>query len=106
MERNPYEIFPWGTLPTRRCDLDHIRPYLDPDTGGPPEQTPEQTTAENLAPLSRRHHRIKTHGRWTLRHPRPGEYWWRTPTGHGFSVTRNGAHHHGRDPELDTTLAA
>lgn len=99
LEANPYEVFPWGTLPTRRCDLDHIRPY-DPDG------SPGQTSVENLAPLSRRHHRIKTHGGWILRHPRPGEYWWRTPTGHWFSVTRDGTHHHGRDAQLDSTLAA
>ena len=104
LEANPYEVFPWGTLPTRRCDLDHIRPYIHPD--GATDVPPEQTTPENLAPLSRRHHRIKTHGGWILRHPRPGEYWWRTPTGHWFSVTRDGTHHHGRDPALDSTLAA
>ncbi len=45
-------VFPWCTRPARRCDKDHSIPH---SRGGP-------TCPCNLAPLCRRHHRIKTHG--------------------------------------------
>lgn len=89
--RLPYEVFPFGTRVSRACDLDHVRPY---DADGPPGQT----DPEKLAPLGRFHHRLKTFGGWQIHHPRPQEYWWRTPTGHWFSVTDEGTRHHGRDP--------
>jgi len=38
----------------RRCDLDHVRPWVTGGGGGP-------TTASNLWPLCRPHHRLKTH---------------------------------------------
>ncbi len=96
LEQNPYEVFPWGTLPSRRADGDHARPY---QAQGPPDQT----STENSAPLSRLHHRLKTNGRWTLRHPRPGHYFWRSPHGHWFHVSARGSVHLGRSAELDAT---
>lgn len=92
--RTPYEVFPFGTLKSRRADNDHPEPYV---FDGPPGQT----SLENNAKLSRFHHRLKTNGNWVLRHPEPGTYWWRTPQGHWFRVDPSGTHWHGRDPALD-----
>jgi hypothetical protein len=47
--------FPQCTRPSRRCDLDHVNPW---DTGG-------TTSVENLIPLCRGHHRLKTFTAWT-----------------------------------------
>ena len=55
-------VFPWCTRPARRCDTDHTIPAA---RGGP-------TCPCNLAPLCRRHHRIKTHGGWTYTAIEPG----------------------------------
>ena len=59
---NPTCVFPWCTRSARRCDSDHIQPY---DSGG-------TTSSDNIAPLCRRHHRLKTHGGWTYRPLEPG----------------------------------
>lgn len=87
--RDPYESFPYGTLPARSGDLDHVIPWRD-------DGSPGQTRLDNLAPLSRRHHRMKTVGRWQVRQPKPGEYWWRTPQGHWLRVDAAGTHYMGR----------
>jgi hypothetical protein len=92
--RTPFEAFPYGTLPSRGADDGHAHPYRP---GGPPGQT----NPDNLAKLSRFHHRLKTNGGWALRTWTRGEYWWRTPHGHWFRVDATGTHHHGRDPALD-----
>ncbi len=59
-------VFPWCGRNARRCDLDHVIPFdhQHPDRGGP-------TTTDNLAPLCRRHHRLKTKGRWHYRMTEP-----------------------------------
>jgi hypothetical protein len=71
---------PWCHRPAKRCDTDHIDPY-DPD--GPPGQT----NTENLAPLCRLHHRMKTHGGWTYTMLEPGVFLWRSP--HGYTWLRD-----------------
>ncbi len=96
--RTPYEVFPYGTLSSRKADDDHVQPFVAPDGGGPPGQT----RLTNNAKLSRFHHRLKTNGEWALRHPEPGVYLWRTPHGHWFRLDHSGTHHLGRDPDLDT----
>lgn len=86
--RHPVEVFPYGTQPSRTADLDHTIPYRTPSRGGPPGQT----RPDNLGPLSRRHHRAKTFGGWTLRQPEPGVNVWRSPHGHVFHVGHHGTH--------------
>lgn len=81
--RNPVDVFPHGSRPTRSCDLDHTEPYRDDGTRG-------QTGLHNLGPLSRRAHRAKTHGGWRLAQPEPGVYWWRSPMGYEYLVTAAG----------------
>ncbi|GAB4000670.1 HNH endonuclease signature motif containing protein [Nocardioides marmoraquaticus] len=80
--RDAHCVFPGCHRDSRRCDLDHIEPYVPPDDGGPPGQT----HPANLAPLCRRHHNAKTHHDWTYRRDRDGTYRWTSPTGHTYSV--------------------
>ncbi|HSE07649.1 MAG TPA: DUF222 domain-containing protein [Nocardioidaceae bacterium] len=89
--RNPCCPFPWCVNTSRRKDLDHIQPYrppddAHPDRGGPPGQT----TPSNLAPLCRKHHRLKTHGGWSYSMPEPGIYLWRSPLGRRYLVDHTG----------------
>ena len=73
----PTCVFPWCTRPARSCDLDHIDPY-QPDAG------PGQTGDDNLAPLCRHHHRLKTHAGWHYTRIEPGVYLWTDPHGQTF----------------------
>ena len=98
--RYPVEVFPHGTATSRHADKDHTTPYR---AGAPPGQT----STDNLAPLSRRHHRVKTHGTgWIHRQPLPGVHYWRTPHGHWARVDHRGTHNLGRhlDPAHRTLL--
>ena len=77
-------VFPWCTRPARKlrpdehpCDNDHPVPY---DQGGP-------TCSCQIAPLCRRHHRLKTHGRWRYHTLEPGSYVWTSP--HGYQYLRD-----------------
>ena len=89
--RRPSSVFPWTR--TDRPDVDHTIPFV-PGSG-------KQTRVDNLGPLDRRGHRIKTHGHgWVHRQPRPGVYLWRTPHGYWFRVDNDGTHPLGRDPDL------
>ncbi|MCH9815400.1 MAG: hypothetical protein K0U64_02965 [Actinomycetia bacterium] len=53
--REPYCRMPGCQVAATRCDLDHTQPW--------PQGA---TTAENLGPLCRRHHNLKTHHGWSL----------------------------------------
>jgi hypothetical protein len=85
---NPRDVFPFGVNTGRSKDIDHVVPYRPPDDGGPPGQT----GPHNAAPLFRRHHRLKTFGRWRLTQLGPGSYLWRSPHGYCFLVDANGTH--------------
>jgi hypothetical protein len=76
----PVCAFPYCTRPSPACDLDHVHPYAD---GGP-------TSSGNLAPLCRRHHRVKTFTTWTYRKVKPGHYTWTSPTGLTITKTLDG----------------
>lgn len=77
--RDGVEPFPYSSRSARNLDADHTTPYR-PGVKG-------QTRASNLAPLRRRIHRAKTAGRWRLRQPRSGTFWWQSPTGSEYRVT-------------------
>jgi hypothetical protein len=83
----PVELFPYGTRETTNSiDLDHITPY---NRYGPPGQT----STDNLAPLGRFGHRVKTHARgWTVRRIDDQTLEWTTPHGFTFHVNPNGTH--------------
>ena len=74
-ERDLTCVFPWCTRPAEHCDTDHVIPYSE---GG-------QTASDNLAPLCRRHHRLKTHhSGWGYTVLEPGSYLWSSPHGYQF----------------------
>lgn len=78
-QRDQVEIFPYGTRPSRSCDLDHTEPYIEGGGSG-------QTNPGNLGPLSRRPHRAKTFGGFQLTQLEPGLFHWKTPHGWEFLV--------------------
>lgn len=82
---SPADCFPWGTSTHGGMDLDHTAPYR-----AGPEGRPGQTAVGNLGPLSRTHHRIKTHGAWEHRQPFPGIHLWRDAYGHLYLVDHTG----------------
>lgn len=82
---HPADVFPFAANLSRHGDLDHAHAYSD---GGP-------TAIGNLGPLTRTHHRIKTHhvengSRWEVRHPFPGIVVWRDPYGAHYLVDQTG----------------
>jgi hypothetical protein len=44
----------------------------------------------NYGPMTRTHHRIKTHGNWDVQQPFPGIYLWRDPHGAHYLVDHTG----------------
>jgi hypothetical protein len=83
---HPVEQFVYGTAETTmRTDLDHTEAY---DPNGPPGQT----NTENLAPLARFSHRLKTHGGWAVRRLDDGAQKWVSPHGFKFRVDHTGSH--------------
>ncbi len=67
------------------CDLDHTAEW-DRDEG--------PTAHDNLGPLCRRDHQVKTHGGARLRQVAPGVFEWTTPLGRTYRVEpgRDGAY--------------
>ncbi|WP_075020294.1 HNH endonuclease signature motif containing protein [Actinomadura madurae] len=63
-------VFPTCNQPSHRCDLDHTVPWQ-----------PGITCRCNLAPLCRRHHRLKQRPDWKLFQIWPGLLIWVTPSG-------------------------
>ena len=84
--RSPVDCFPYATSTRRGLDLDHTQPYRQPDDGGPPGQTRQ----DNLASLTRTHHRVKTHGHWQVRQVYDGVLVWRSPHGAHYLVDHTG----------------
>jgi uncharacterized protein DUF222 len=89
---SPADIFPFASNTTRTHDIDHTVAYStssgDTQAGG--TSPPAQTGIGNLAPLTRFHHRIKTHGRWRVMQPYPGVFVWRSPHGRIYLVDHTG----------------
>ena len=101
--RTPADVFPYASNTSRRMDLDHTRPYRhtaerrrcdDPAAadGTRPESAARtgQTGMDNLGPLGRFHHRVRTHGNWAVEQPFPGIYLWRAPHGSIYLVDHTG----------------
>ena len=83
--RTPVDCFPCAVSTNRRMQIDHTIPY---DKHGPPGQT----RAGHGGPLTQRHHRIATHGRWRRRQPTPGVFVWCTPRGRYRVTDHTGTH--------------
>ncbi|QSB16576.1 DUF222 domain-containing protein [Natronosporangium hydrolyticum] len=75
--RNPTCVAPGCRRPAQGCDLDHTVAWAQ---GG-------ASTADNLGPLCRRHHRFKDHGGADLIQPTPGVFGWTTPRGLQYVTT-------------------
>ena len=85
--RDHHCVFPWCTRSARTMDADHVIPYAEGGT----------TSSDNIAPLCRRHHRLKTHTSWTYTMLEPGSFLWSSP--HGYHFLRD--HHGTRDVSRD-----
>ncbi|MDT9592351.1 HNH endonuclease signature motif containing protein [Nocardioides zeae] len=70
-------IFPWCDTAAEACDLDHLDPWRDDGSGG-------ATASDNLAPLCRHHHRLKTLAGWRVRRLCAGTYLWTDPHGRTY----------------------
>lgn len=72
--RDQHCAFPGCQRSAARCDLDHRIPY---PVGS--------TSAENIQPLCRQHHRLKHRGGWAIdRDDTDGSYQWTSPTQHRY----------------------
>jgi hypothetical protein len=83
---HPVEQFVFGAAETTdSVDLDHIAPF-DFSATGPPRQT----STDNLTPLRRYSHRVKTHGGWQVHRLDDGALEWTTKHGFKFRVDHTG----------------
>ena len=83
--RDPLCIIRGCSRPAERCELDHRIPF---NKGA--------TSADNLAPLCKRHHDLKTSGDWQLTKTSWGELVWITPTGRRYTLDA-----HSADPSIE-----
>jgi len=94
-ERFPFEVFPYGTTPARKSDQDHSARYIPKADGGPPGQT----NLDNLGPLGRRAHRVKTFAPgWRHIRMGPRTFLWKTATGYWLRVDPDGTTFLGQTP--------
>ena len=72
--RHPFCSVPWCAVPARVCEKDHIEPFnhQDPESGG-------LTVMENLHPLCKRHHQLKTQKRLRVDRMDDGSLAWVFP---------------------------
>lgn len=72
----PRCVFPLCSRAAHRCEIDHSREYdhTDPTVGG-------QTAANNLQPLCKAHHQLKSAGGWIDARLADGRILWITPDG-------------------------
>ena len=77
--RDVCEVFPHSSRGARRLALSNTIPYTDGEK--------DQTRPDNLGPLTRTVHRAKTTGRWRLKQPKSGTFWWRSPSNQTYRVT-------------------
>jgi hypothetical protein len=99
--RQPASLFPWSTS-KQSLDLDHVVPYRASEHGG----QPGQTSIANLAPVSRREHRLFTHAGWRRRQPEPGTLLVRAPHGHIYLTNNTGTHNLGTSTFANTIWKA
>jgi hypothetical protein len=76
----PADIFPFASCTSRSMEIDHTTPHARGGISG----------IGNYGPLTKRHHRVKTHGRWQVQQPFPGIFVWRDPHGAYYLVDHTG----------------
>ena len=81
----PADTFPFATSLSRSMDIDHTVPYdpRKPEGSG-------QSRVGNYGPMTKSHHRTKTHGNGQVQQPFPGIYLWRDPHGAHYLVDHTG----------------
>lgn len=84
------DYWPYAPSTSRSADYDHPTPY---DATGPPGQT----GTHNSGPLTRRHHRWKTHAGYQSTQSGTGRFVWTTPHGLTFLVDHTGTRPIDRD---------
>ncbi len=94
--RSPGDCFPFGSrlfTHADRADVDHTEEYRTEEyrPAGVGERR-LSSRLENYGLLGRFHHRVKTHGHWTVRQPFPGVYLWRDPHGQVYLADHTGTH--------------
>ena len=78
----PADVFPFAESTSRAMDQDHTIPW--------PRGS---TSVDNLGPMTRSHHRIKTHAHgWDVTQLPDHRYLWRTPHGRYLIVDHAGTH--------------
>ncbi|GAA3055994.1 HNH endonuclease signature motif containing protein [Pseudonocardia yunnanensis] len=77
--RHQYCQHPGCRVPAHLCDLDHNQPYNPTNDQGP-------TSAANLGPKCRPHHRLKGYPGWSVTQYVDGSIIWTTPSGHTYRV--------------------
>jgi hypothetical protein len=86
----PADTFPFASSLSRKQQVDHTVPY---DEGG-------ESGIGNYGPMTRTHHRIKTHcDGWQVQQPFPGIYVWRDPHGGIYLVDHTGTRKYGATPK-------
>ena len=75
--RDPTCILRGCSRASRHCDLDHREPF-----------PAGSTSADNMAPLCRRHHLMKHTGGWQLRKSRGGDLYFLSAAGRHYAVNR------------------
>ena len=100
--RTPADCFPYSSTTPRKVDIDHTEEYEhapeDQDASAERAKRDDsrgkrmrgQSRMDNYGPLGRFHHRVKTHGHWTVKQPFDGIYVWRDPSGEFFLVDHTG----------------
>jgi hypothetical protein len=82
----PADTFPFASSTSRSQQIDHTIAWTRQRAAA----GEHQSRVGNYGPLTSFHHRIKTHGRWTVRQPFPGVYCWRDPYGVVYVVDHTG----------------
>lgn len=95
----PADTFPWGASLSRTQQIDHTAPFRHGAAKGA-----GQSRVGNYGPMTRFHHRIKTHGGWQVQQPFPGIYVWRDPHGAMYLVDHTGTRRLGQ-PEVPASRA-
>lgn len=84
--RDSCDVFPFGAIAARSCDLDHAVGYQRTVDGAP--AAPAQTRPDNLDAVSRTAHRAKNHGGWRRTNWSLGSTEWLSPHGDLYRVER------------------
>jgi hypothetical protein len=78
--------WPGCPLPADLADLDHSTSAHPPPGADADPADLGETSDDNMEPLCRHHHRLKTEAGFVLRHVRAGVFEWTDPSGHRYRV--------------------